>query len=86
MRKWRWPSWAPISNKPLVFVDVNHHFNHDADVVGVRVLGCADDVDVLSGVPGEFNKTFEERVGACLSADPTHRPRVLELKNDSLFQ
>ena len=48
--------------------------------------GCADDVDVLSGVPGEFSKTFEERLGACLSADPAHRPRVLELKNDSLFQ
>ena len=50
------------------------------------VFACVDNVEVLFGLTGEFSKTFEEKVGACLSADPAHRPRVLELKNDSLFQ
>ena len=25
--KWRWPSWAPVPNKPTVSVDVKQHFN-----------------------------------------------------------
>ena len=24
----RWTSWAPVPNKPTVFVDVKQHFNH----------------------------------------------------------
>ena len=27
--KWRWPSWAPVPNKPTVFVDVKQHFNNN---------------------------------------------------------
>ena len=37
----RWPSWAPVPNKPTVFVDVKQHFNQK------RV--SANDVAGLSG-------------------------------------
>ncbi|KAL8617693.1 hypothetical protein ACOMHN_039641 [Nucella lapillus] len=38
------------------------------------------------GVLWEFDKSYEQKVAACLSSDPAQRPRALELRNDSLFQ
>ena len=33
--KSRWPSWAPVPNKPTVSVDVKQHFN----IVGTLLFG-----------------------------------------------
>ena len=39
MWKWRWPSWAPVPNKPTVSVDVKQHFNINTVKVAVDVPG-----------------------------------------------
>ena len=31
MRKSRWPSWAPVPNKPTVSVDVKLHYHRQND-------------------------------------------------------
>ena len=36
--KWRWPSWAPVPNKPTVFVDVKQHFTwHEKNTIQIRL-------------------------------------------------
>ena len=52
VRKSRWPSWAPVPNKPMVSVDVKQHFNRNQN--GVLTL------------PGEVDK--KEQIYSVLSA------------------
>ena len=38
--KLRWPSWAPIPNKPMVSVDVKQHFNNKGSLAWDLNSGC----------------------------------------------
>ncbi|XP_076436230.1 protein-associating with the carboxyl-terminal domain of ezrin-like [Babylonia areolata] len=65
-------------------VDAKKDQGHARDMFAVGVL-CEQLTEQLSEL-GDFKESFEQKIAACLSADPTHRPRALELKNDCLFQ
>ena len=49
----RWPSWAPVPNKPTVSVDVKQHFNQQQRdwAAGLRRGGSRSGVRVLLELP-----------------------------------
>ena len=57
MWKSRWPSWAPVPNKPTVSVDVKQHFNNE-DVLPVQSIYL-----VFTHMPG---KSYRRRVRSLL--------------------
>jgi len=45
--KSRWPSWAPVRNKPTVSVDVKQHFNHLFTLFPIRAVTWPPTLDNL---------------------------------------
>ena len=56
----RWPSWAPVPNRPTVYVDVKQHFNNYIN----RVIGSFKLLRSLRGRLHQFSVQYPDSANA----------------------